>query len=367
MNNMKRIILITMLSLLSFMSFSQTVINYDYMETWNWTGVWWNMSPLSPNGGASTWAANASATPTDAAVLYGAGNGTSFIEQNWYSLPNVTSLNVNHPYQFKFKLASYTFTGPVAATRGLDVSDIVEVQVSTDGGTTYVSELRITGNNNATWPFTSTGTINHNANGSYTNSAAPVGDIYQSPAGATTVGYSTVTLNLPAGITQIAVDIFCRVNAAGEEWWIDNVELIEIFPLPIELLTFDGFNKKENNILTWSTASENNNDYFTLERSEDGENWKTIHSIDGAGNSTQILNYTTVDNNFREVINYYRLSQTDYNGTREFFKIIAIDNRTLGKTILKVVNTLGQEVDINTSGVIFIIYTNGEIERKFNI
>lgn len=140
------------------------------------------------------------------------------------------------------------------------------------------------------------------------------------------------------------------------------------YNLPIELISFDGKNKNNNNILTWSTASESNNDYFTVERSDDGVNWLMIDSIDGAGNSQSIIGYSTVDNDYREVINYYRLKQVDYDGQYELFeKIVAIDNRALGKVILKVVNSLGQEVELNTSGVVFIIYTNGEIERKFNI
>lgn len=362
---MRKLLLILLISLNSMIGLGQTVVQYDYMETWNWAGAWWNPSPLSPNGGASTWAINASATPTDAAVLYGAGNGTSVVEQNWYSLPNVTGLNVNHPYQFRFKLASYTFTAPSAATRGLDGADILEVQVSTNGGATYVSELRITGNANATWPFTSTGAIIHNANGSYTNSAAPTGDIYQSPAGATTTGYSTVTLNLPAGITQIAVDIFCRVNSLGEEWWIDNVELIEIFPLPIELMSFEGINLESYNLLNWSSASEHNNDYYLLERSTDGYNWSVIDNQKGMGNSNTQTDYSFRDFTYESTINYYRLSQVDFDGQSETFKVIAISNVGKTKQILFLTNMLGQIVSDEATGILIVHYSDGTSEKIY--
>ena len=209
----------------------QTVIEYDNMEassTNYLTAGWWTPATTA------TWATNTSVSPTTSAVIYGSGNGSSGVEQDWYSMPNVTGLSATSQYQFKFKLASRSFTGASAATRGLDAADLIEVQVSTTGGITYVSELRITGNNNAQWAYTATGAITHNVNGTFTNSAAPTGDVYQSPAGVTlgvliTTGYSTVTLNLPMGITQVAVDIFCRVNSAGEEWWIDNIQLIKVF------------------------------------------------------------------------------------------------------------------------------------------
>lgn len=361
---MKNIIL-TLLLILSTVSFSQTVVQYDYMESFSTaysTAGWWNASPLSVNGGASTWATNASVSPTSSAVLYGAGNGTSANEQNWYSMPNITGLNTLHPYQLKFKLASQTFTGPAAATRGTDAADLVEVQVSTNGGATYVSELRITGNNNSVYPYTSTGVITHNANGSFTNTAAPAGDVYTNTAGVNTTGYSTVTLNLPLGISQVAIDIFCRVNSLGEEWWIDNIELIEIFPLPVELYTFEGSIVDNSNLITWSTATEHNNDYFIVERSSDGETWTEITKIPGMGNSTSISNYSYVDMSFSKRINYYRLKQVDYDGVTKLYNPIMIDNRSTN-VIVKYINSLGQEVDENEKGLIILVYEDGTIEK----
>ena len=239
---------------------SQTVIRYDYMETWNWAGLWWTPAATA------NWFTNASVSPTESAVLYGLGSGTSTIEQDWYSLPNVTGLNINNQYQLKFRLASYTFSNPTATTRGLDAADYVSVQVSTNGGVSYVTEMRITGNSNAQWPYTSTGTLTHTANGTFTNSAAPTGDVYQAPAGVTTTGPSTITLNLPSNISQVAVDIYCRANSAGEEWWIDNIELIEVVALPVEMVSFEGSNTEQGNLLIWKTASEHNSSHYLIER-----------------------------------------------------------------------------------------------------
>jgi hypothetical protein len=85
-------------------------------------------------------------------------------------------------------------------------------------------------------------------------------------------------------------------------------------PLPIELLFFRGVNEGDHNVLRWATASEEGNDYFTIERSTDGVNFVELGRVDGAGNSTQLLNYLFVDNYPAIGENYYRLKQTDFNG-----------------------------------------------------
>jgi hypothetical protein len=350
--------------------YSQTIIAYDYMETWNWAGVWWSTGgnpaiSLTPNGGASTWATNAFVSSNESAVIYGAGNGSSFIEQDWYVLPNLTGLDPNKAYQFRFKLASYTFTSPSATTRGVDVADLVDIQVSTDGGVSYVSELRITGNNNARWDFISTGLITHTANGSFTNSSPPIGDVYQAPSGISSTGPSTIMLDLPIGITQVAVDILCRINSAGEEWWIDNIELVELNSLPIELVSFTATPSKNGNIISWKTSSESNTDYYLIERSTTGEFTEKdiISIISAAGNSTELLEYNKIDKDYSQTINYYQLTQVDKDGNFKTYSPISIDNTYTDKQLVKVVNMLGQEVDQNTSGVLFEIYDDGSSRK----
>ena len=106
-------------------------------------------------------------------------------------------------------------------------------------------------------------------------------------------------------------------------------------PLPIELLSFTGKPKLNYNLLEWRTASESNNDYFNLEKSKDGITFNSIGEIDGAGNSTIIHNYSFNDDNPYSGINYYRLKQTDFDGTFNYSRIIAlqnISNNSLGLT-----------------------------------
>ena len=134
--------------------------------------------------------------------------------------------------------------------------------------------------------------------------------------------------------------------------------------LPIELLEFKGQEKDGVNVISWITSSERNNDYFTLERSRDAINWKVIDYIKGSGNSTTELNYEYLDNNYdSDVYNYYRLKQTDFNGESEIFETIAIYNKS--KKIIKILNIMGESVNINTKGLIFIIYED-KIIKQYN-
>jgi hypothetical protein len=85
-------------------------------------------------------------------------------------------------------------------------------------------------------------------------------------------------------------------------------------PLPIELLSFNATPCEKNVCLDWATASETNNDFFTIEKTKDGNSFEEIAELDAAGNSTTVQNYSTVDNTPYEGVSYYRLKQTDFNG-----------------------------------------------------
>jgi hypothetical protein len=74
--------------------------------------------------------------------------------------------------------------------------------------------------------------------------------------------------------------------------------------------------------LDWRTASEINNDYFTVERSIDGTNFIALDEKDGAGNSNVVLNYHYADVDPFEGINYYRIKQTDFDGTESYSSIV---------------------------------------------
>ncbi len=95
--------------------------------------------------------------------------------------------------------------------------------------------------------------------------------------------------------------------------------------LPIELIDFTAEYKNRIVKLNWVTASELNNDYYTVERSKDGITFENIVKIKGKGTTQALSNYETEDRKPLEGISYYRLKQTDIDGTFSYSKIVSVE------------------------------------------
>jgi hypothetical protein len=87
-------------------------------------------------------------------------------------------------------------------------------------------------------------------------------------------------------------------------------------PMPVELVFFRATKLSENAaLLDWATASETNNSHFSLYKSIDGLNWEKLTDIPGKGNSNAYNSYEFTDFNLLQGTNYYKLTQTDFDGT----------------------------------------------------
>ena len=138
--------------------------------------------------------------------------------------------------------------------------------------------------------------------------------------------------------------------------------------LPIELISFTGESYVDYNLIKWVTASEINNDYFTIERSLDGINFITLNNVDGAGTSTSIRNYSLSDYQPND-ITYYRLRQTDFNGDNKTSEIIAVTRSNNGKDlkVIRICNIMGQEVTEDYDGIKVYYFNDGSIVKKYKI
>ncbi len=101
-------------------------------------------------------------------------------------------------------------------------------------------------------------------------------------------------------------------------------------PLPITLISFTAANVNNEVVLKWTTSGEIDNDYFSIQRSDNGSNWKSIQKIQGAGTSDQAVSYSAVDPSPYPGISYYRLMQTDMDGrsTYSFVVSVNLENKT---------------------------------------
>ena len=134
-------------------------------------------------------------------------------------------------------------------------------------------------------------------------------------------------------------------------------------PLPVEMLYFEGIGYETTNLLKWATASEQNSNYFLIERSVDGYEWRSVGQKESAGNSNEMIEYSYVDLFTNNSAVYYRLQQYDFDGQYKTYGPIVISNYQTDKKIVKYVNLLGQEVGVDSKGVIIEVYEDGTMRK----
>jgi hypothetical protein len=136
-------------------------------------------------------------------------------------------------------------------------------------------------------------------------------------------------------------------------------------PLPIELVSFAA-NCEDNNTVSvnFTTASEHNSDYYTVEKSRDGTTWNVLKTIPAAGNSTQLINYSVADASDINGTVYYRLTQVDVDGASKVYDIVstncfaenelamvAYPNPSNGQFTVKIENAIGGSYTLGITDV----------------
>lgn len=151
------------------------------------------------------------------------------------------------------------------------------------------------------------GNLSINFNSQLSNCAAQgICDYLAAPAGAILIGG-----NLGACVNQAAVEVACGL-------------------LPVELIDFKAVIHQHDIQLVWSTASEEDNLGYSLQRSADGHGWSEIGFVQGQGSATKQSDYSWMDKNPISGVNYYRLKQMDSDGKYEFSPIVVADMRSTG-------------------------------------
>jgi len=128
--------------------------------------------------------------------------------------------------------------------------------------------------------------------------------------------------------------------------------------LPIELQSFEVRLNQQNKVeVTWVTASETNNDFFEVQRSDDGESWMVINNLKGAGNSLEAITYSIIDNTPLSGTSYYRLKQTDFDGQFSYSDL----------RIMQIEGLLSFSIYPNPASQKLVISSNNAVEFSYII
>jgi hypothetical protein len=137
-------------------------------------------------------------------------------------------------------------------------------------------------------------------------------------------GFADNDVTPVAGSFSGTVVTFSGINLQnGDRFTIGNTDISK--PLPIELISFNATVQQAEVKLQWATASELNNDFFTIQRSQDAENWEDVIDVKGAGNSNERIDYETMDGLPYSGVSYYRLKQTDFDKKYSYSGVRRVD------------------------------------------
>lgn len=181
-----------------------------------------------------------------------------------------------------------------------------------------------------------------------TGAPAPIGTFTLDGTAIPATGWSTIGTGGATGyrykiVNVAAGQVHCIRSTSGYNFgfYVNNIGTAESYTtqggsftssctfhacnvLPIGLFSFNGTHENNSNLLKWVTKSENQNDYFIVERSNDGINFQNIGTVKGSGNSSSEKNYSYVDPNITTQEYYYRLSQVDFDGRSSKSELINI-------------------------------------------
>ena len=174
---------------------------------------------------------------------------------------------------------------------------------------------------------------------------------------------------------------------ANDEMYFDDYRFADT-PVPVELTSFTGITNNGAVELSWTTASETNNQMFEIQRQSSGSEFTTIGFVNGHGTTTETQEYNYVDRTVSTGIYSYRLKQIDFDGTYEYSDVVEVDVQAplefaldqnypnpfnpstsiqysipeTGNVRLAVFNLIGEEVAVLVNGTV----QAGHYEVSFN-
>lgn len=324
------------------------VANTNGIAKWNgtaWSAVGAGLNTINGVTPAMyVWGANlyvggtfASATQANGSVVADTRNLAKWDGTNWSSMVPATDLGPNGAvYDMTLYGGQLVIMGAFSRVRNTVIS--THIKMAQWDGTTWsvLPDMPLAAD--AFTPYCCTVyQTNLYVAGSFIDFSGTTGFNYTARMGVantwTTVGSSPLnfpvySMNVYNGGLYVG-GLFGPSPACGPQTIPEHIAKINSWPLPVELISFSGNCNDNNSVkLNWATASESNNNYFTIERSINGTHFEPVGIVLGAGNSSAIREYefsdTSPNGGGREGALYYRLKQTDYNGAFEYFPHVSV-------------------------------------------
>lgn len=135
--------------------------------------------------------------------------------------------------------------------------------------------------------------------------------------------WQTNTINIAAYNGQTVQIRFVAINAFGNFFYMDNVQVFGNSTLPVELIDLAAVAGTEGIDVVWSTGSEINSERFEVERSADAINWTRIGTLPAQGPSVTTTAYSFLDRAPAKGTNYYRLFMVDNDGSAEHSRVVS--------------------------------------------
>ncbi len=135
--------------------------------------------------------------------------------------------------------------------------------------------------------------------------------------------------------------------SAGAYYFLDDISVVPELPLPITFTAFDVLAENNKVNLNWQTSSEMNTDYFTVEKSANGDNFEPIGEVAASGNSSNANTYQFIDYEPVSGVNYYRIKTTDLDNSIIYSEIKSVDYSTKFENINIFPNPCVNELNVN--------------------
>ncbi len=216
-----------------------------------------------------------------------AGNQNSLLTQTFNSTGQGDTLSFDHAY----------------ATDLTNADDKLEIYYSTDAGNNWTSLVLLHGGSNGALV-----------------TAPPTNNFFDPDS----TQWGTLKFAVPSGTNRFK---FTAISANGNNLFIDNVKLNRAV-LPVELTSFTALSNGNNVQLNWSTATEENNKGFEIERNQklkSKKEWEKIGFVEGNGTTTEKHSYSFSDDAVQNREYHYRLKQIDFDGSYKYSKIVNVD------------------------------------------